>query len=104
MILSFSIERKMKERWLGKKKECTKEFWKLALMMLDQVTKGFAIIHLKNTEIIKFLITFYPLWDFNEDLTSSINCQNDKHKVERYIYIYIYIYIHIRLWEEDDAK
>ena len=39
-------------------------------------------INWKNTEIVKFLIKFYPMWDFTQDLASSINCQNDKHRVE----------------------
>ena len=28
----------------------------------------------KNIVIVKFLIMFYPMWDFNQDLASSINC------------------------------
>ena len=40
------------------------------------------LMHWKNTEAVKFLIKFYPMRDFTQDLSSSINCQSDKHKAE----------------------
>ena len=40
----------------------------------------------KNTEIIKFLNYVLPnTQDLNQDLTSPVNCQNDKHKIENHI-------------------
>ena len=39
-------------------------------------------INWKNKEIVKFLIKFYSMWDFTEDLASFLSCQNEKHKIE----------------------
>ena len=69
--LSWQIHTKSRKH----KKQKTQRVSKPRQYLWPYFVKWILFIHWKNTEALKFLIKVYPMKDFTEDFSSSINCQ-----------------------------